>query len=143
MYRYERKPEGFAVLTMSTILLMMSLAYSLSAYRGVFYQIKVAKNEIQARQDHWQAEGGLECGFSFMVNNHESVIPNNLNTACQWLELQSLGESPSEPNVLQATSGSVKITKEIEFLIGGGGGVTNPRSPSLDIKWKQGSWNDQ
>ena len=107
--------KGFATLTITSILLVIALGYSLSSYRSVYYQIKVANNEIQARQEHWQAEGGLECGYSHIIHNDESSIPSTLNTSCNWLELSSLGASLIDPDILLSQSGNSQVNKAIHF----------------------------
>ncbi len=55
---------GYVVLLVTSVLLLLALAVSLASSKGIFFQIKVAQNEVKARQAHWKAEGGLECVFS-------------------------------------------------------------------------------
>lgn len=129
---------GLSVLTITIILSVVSLTYSLTAYRGIFYQIKVAKNELQARQAHWKAEGGLECAFHYITQHDKRNIPTNLSVVCQKLGLDYLGRGSFDPDQLMAVSGQVKVTKDIEFP-----SYSGVSAPSLKPKWKQGSWNDQ
>ncbi|HAS8513517.1 TPA: hypothetical protein I7748_23735 [Vibrio vulnificus] len=68
--------SGYATLLVTSILLLLALVVSLASSRGLFYQIKIAQNEVKARQAHWKAEGGLECAYSI-----NKVYPNQLPTA--------------------------------------------------------------
>ncbi|EJL6929702.1 hypothetical protein ACEZLA_002800 [Vibrio cholerae] len=61
MIQYQK---GVATLLITTILLSIALVVTLGSYKNLFYQIKRAQNEVKARQEHWLAEGGLECGYS-------------------------------------------------------------------------------
>ncbi len=66
--------SGYAVLLVTSVLLLLALTVSLASSKGIFFQIKVAQNELKARQAHWKAEGGLECAYSINKNN-DSVLP--------------------------------------------------------------------
>ena len=59
-----KRQRGLATLLVTVMLLVVSLIFSLSSYKNIFYQIKRTQNEVMARKAHWLAEGGLECGFS-------------------------------------------------------------------------------
>ena len=80
--------KGFATLAITSILLVIALGYSLSSYRSIYYQIKVANNELEARQVHWRAEGGLECAFAKIMLDQditklsESVSANYFKNTC-------------------------------------------------------------
>lgn len=56
--------SGYTTLLVTSILLLFALITSLASSKGVFFQLKVAQNELKARQEHWKAEGGLECAFA-------------------------------------------------------------------------------
>lgn len=56
--------QGIATLLITSILLSVALVVTLGSYKNLFYQIKRAQNEVKARQEHWLAEGGLECAYS-------------------------------------------------------------------------------
>ncbi|PFG46165.1 hypothetical protein ATG66_3281 [Vibrio sp. ES.051] len=60
----ETNRSGYITLLVTSILLLLTLIVSLAASKGVFFQIKIAQNELKARQAHWKAEGGLECAYS-------------------------------------------------------------------------------
>ncbi|MGF1688814.1 hypothetical protein L4C36_19365 [Photobacterium japonica] len=60
--------KGMATLLVTVMLLVVSLLFSLASYKNVFYQIKRTQNEVEERQLHWRAEGGLECAIA--LNNH-------------------------------------------------------------------------
>lgn len=59
-----KQQQGAMTLFMTSALLLCALIFTLGSYRSVFFQIKRAQNEVVARQQHWQAEGGLECAFT-------------------------------------------------------------------------------
>jgi len=62
--------NGVATLVIVSVLLMVTLVVTMGSYKSLFYQIKRAQNEIKARQDHWLAEGAIECAFAqFKQNN--------------------------------------------------------------------------
>ena len=58
------KQKGIATLFVTSMLLAATLLLVLASYKGVFYQIKRASNELSARQHFWQAQGALECVLS-------------------------------------------------------------------------------
>ncbi|HIF9339154.1 TPA: hypothetical protein ACX6RO_003272 [Photobacterium damselae] len=60
--------KGMATLLVTVMLVVVSLLFSLASYKNVFYQIKRTQNEVEERQLHWRAEGGLECAIA--LNNH-------------------------------------------------------------------------
>lgn len=62
MNRYPQ--QGMSTLLITSMLLVVALIFSLASYKNLFYQIKRTQNEVLARQAHWAAEGGLECGFA-------------------------------------------------------------------------------
>ncbi|WP_408900409.1 hypothetical protein [Photobacterium piscicola] len=60
----KHQQSGMTTLLITSMLLIVALLFSLASYKNLFYQIKRTQNEVLARQAHWAAEGGLECGFS-------------------------------------------------------------------------------
>ncbi|MBG0755975.1 hypothetical protein [Vibrio cidicii] len=72
--------QGVATLLITSILLSVALVITLGSYKTLFYQIKRAQNEVKSRQEHWLAEGGLECLFTYVkedVSRIASVIPDD------------------------------------------------------------------
>ncbi|GMM90071.1 type II secretion system protein [Vibrio fortis] len=65
--------RGAITLLLVSILLVGVLIVSLGSFKTTYYQIKRAQNEVQARKDHWQAEGGLECTFSYLRETGKQV----------------------------------------------------------------------
>lgn len=89
--------QGFATLLITSILLSVALVFTLGSYKTLFYQIKRAQNEVKSRQDHWLAEGGLECLFAYVkedISRIASVTPDDhteLDSICKnSLKLKSL-----------------------------------------------------
>ncbi|PSU70759.1 hypothetical protein C9J22_10335 [Photobacterium phosphoreum] len=60
----KHQQSGMTTLLITSMLLIVALLFSLASYKSLFYQIKRTQNEVLARQAHWAAEGGLECGFA-------------------------------------------------------------------------------
>ncbi|EKF9799092.1 hypothetical protein O1D18_002685 [Vibrio cholerae] len=101
--------QGIATLLITSILLSVALVVTLGSYKNLFYQIKRAQNEVKARQQHWEAEGGLECLFSYIKDDPSrivGVIPvnhSNLDTLCKnTLNL-------SQINITDLTGGVYRI----------------------------------
>ncbi|HIF9109047.1 TPA: hypothetical protein ACX6SG_002788 [Photobacterium damselae] len=69
MNRYYQ--QGMSTLLITSMLLVVALIFSLASYKNLFYQIKRTQNEVLARQAHWAAEGGLECGFAEISNKSD------------------------------------------------------------------------
>lgn len=66
---------GATTLLVTSVLLIAALVVTLGSYRTLFYQIKRAQNEVSARQQHWIAEGGLECLYSHALTTN--TIPSS------------------------------------------------------------------
>ncbi len=62
------KQRGVISLLFTAILLVAALIITLASYKNVFFQSKRVQNEIVSRQEHWRAEGGLECAYSNLFN---------------------------------------------------------------------------
>ncbi|MEC6823900.1 hypothetical protein VXS02_10705 [Photobacterium piscicola] len=67
----KHQQSGMTTLLITSMLLIVALLFSLASYKNLFYQIKRTQNEVLARQAHWAAEGGLECGYSFIINEND------------------------------------------------------------------------
>ncbi|MFA0350859.1 hypothetical protein AB4486_28550, partial [Vibrio sp. 10N.222.55.C6] len=85
--------------------LVTALMLTFGSYRSVFYQIKRSQNEVEARKQHWEAEGGLECGFTYIVNQKLQSIPNNLATVCNSYSFSSLNADFTNPEILLSQVG--------------------------------------
>ncbi len=98
-----KKQQGVAALLVISVLLVAALMMSLGSYKSLFYQVKRAKNQIEARQKNWLAEGGVECAWSqFRVKNAVptvvtdcgsglSTIPNFTSTSSGYLVTSNVG----------------------------------------------------
>ena len=67
------KQGGFITLLLVSVLLVGTLIASFGNFKVLFYQIKRAQNEVQARKAHWLAEGGLECTYSYLRQIDKTV----------------------------------------------------------------------
>ncbi|MCD6722807.1 hypothetical protein LT012_05040 [Vibrio cholerae] len=102
--------QGIATLLITSILLSVALVVTLGSYKNLFYQIKRAQNEVKARQQHWEAEGGLECLFAYVSTDVSKIADiisanhNNLDVLCKnTLNLSQL-------NVTDLTAGVYRIS---------------------------------
>ncbi|MEZ8058939.1 hypothetical protein [Vibrio splendidus] len=123
-----RKQRGVVTLLITSVLLVGALVVTLGAYRSVFHQIKVAQNEVEGRKAHWLAEGGLECGFTYIAENDLTAIPNDLMDHCQQSKVVTLESEALTPNVLVSSSESLSLNKEISFEDASGLGVMQTNS---------------
>lgn len=65
------------VLLQVSILLWLTLIVTLSSYKPLFYQMKLTQNNIKARQQHWRAEGGVECLYAYIQAMEHSIQVNS------------------------------------------------------------------
>ncbi|MBC7003538.1 hypothetical protein BIZ37_13310 [Photobacterium sp. BZF1] len=120
-----KRQRGLATLLVTVMLLVVSLIFSLSSYKNIFYQIKRTQNEVMARKAHWLAEGGLECSFSkVMLEPDLSVItnPNYFDSTCNFqnLNLSISSIALNSYKVLSATElGSARANIQRNIVIGG------------------------
>ena len=68
--------KGVTTLAVTSILLMVALTVTLGSQKSLFYQIKRSQNEIKSRQNHWLAEGAIECGYAQF--RAENKVPQNI-----------------------------------------------------------------
>ncbi len=98
--------QGIVTLLVTSMLAIALLMLSLASYRGLFYQIKQAQNELKARQEHWLAEGGIECAYAYLHSFPErlsSLLEQGnaeLNDVCK----QELGMSDIYVEALEEES---------------------------------------
>ncbi|CCN47032.1 conserved hypothetical protein [Vibrio nigripulchritudo MADA3029] len=111
-----RRNQGYITLTVTSFVLVAALILILGSYKQVFFQIKRAQNEVKNRQEHWFAEGGLECGFASINVRSLNSIPNNLLSDCNDISISSLTKDASNSSVLVSKSGNTRLKKEINFL---------------------------
>lgn len=77
--------QGLATLLITSILLSVALVVTLGSYKNLFYQIKRAQNEVNSRQQHWEAEGGLECLFSYIKDDPSRIAGLFQSTTVIWI----------------------------------------------------------
>lgn len=117
--------QGLATLLITSILLSMALAVTLGSYKNLFYQIKRAQNEVKARQEHWLAEGGLECVYT------KSILDRVIPTASSISECNMTGHTimftyeslvASNPTTkIRSSIGYANVNKNIVIPSSGGG----------------------
>ncbi len=84
--------KGMMSLLITGMLLIGALLFSLGSAKTVFYQVKRAQNEVDARKAHWAAEGGLECGFAkISIDNDPSLFTSTyLDADCKRNGIKNL-----------------------------------------------------
>lgn len=122
------RQKGAMTLLTTALLLSVTLLLVLGSYKTTFHQIKIAQNELKARQAHWRVEGGLECGYAHIVQNSLGSIPNTLNSDCSMVGLTNLSVSGADPDVLVAQLGTTQVSKAIQFASGGANGAIKSTS---------------
>ncbi|KGK17055.1 hypothetical protein [Vibrio navarrensis] len=125
--------QGIATLLITSILLSVALVITLGSYKTLFYQIKRAQNEVKSRQDHWLAEGGLECIYTKSVQ--DGVVPNassipECNTASHTITFTYESLPAKDPTTkINSKIGYTHLSKNI-VIPSSGGGVGAIRSSS-------------
>ncbi|EOX1770524.1 hypothetical protein ACPD1E_002287 [Vibrio cholerae] len=129
--------QGVATLLITSILLSVALVVTLGSYKNLFYQIKRAQNEVKARQEHWLAEGGVECLFAYVKDDASRialVTPVNhtsLNSLCKnMLNLSRLNLSDLGGKIyrIHSETGWTKLNKNLTMLANGGKGAIQTTS---------------
>lgn len=112
-----KNQKGAITLLISSFILMASLIFSLGSYKHIFYQIKRAQNEVEARKGHWAAEGGLECAFAKVST--AGTVPSTPILGCEFLKLNDLQITQGVNYQIKADKLSQVVKKD--FTIGGQG----------------------
>ncbi|WP_318461901.1 hypothetical protein [Photobacterium leiognathi] len=117
------RQSGMTTLLITSMLLIVALLLSLASYKSLFYQIKRTQNEVVARQSHWLAEGGLECGFTIISNEQDATADiSNCKTMTDY-KLDNLTLSGPNPYLLTSVSSNKKVFKTMEVKGGESSGV--------------------
>ncbi|HGS4896594.1 TPA: hypothetical protein ACMDSI_003866 [Vibrio parahaemolyticus] len=114
-----KKQQGAAALLVVSVLLVAALMMSLGSYKSLFYQIKRANNQIEARQEHWRAEGGLECVFALVQETGAVPTPVQLDACNTSLTLTKANQYLT----VVSESGFAEITKVIKIAGRSGAGA--------------------
>ncbi|HFQ4934705.1 TPA: hypothetical protein ACGUPE_004519 [Vibrio vulnificus] len=129
--------QGFATLLITSILLSVALVFTLGSYKTLFYQIKRAQNEVKSRQDHWLAEGGLECVYTKAVQ--DSVIPTassipecNIGSNSLTFTYETLIAANSTTKI-SSKIGYTSLNKNIVISSSGGGSGAIRSSSNLVV----------
>ncbi|HIF9411230.1 TPA: hypothetical protein ACX6R8_003134 [Photobacterium damselae] len=118
MNRYHQ--QGMSTLLITSMLLVVALIFSLASYKNLFYQIKRTQNEVLARQAHWTAEGGLECGFAEISN--KSDVNTSLDKCKTVIDGQplTLSISTNDGRSLLTSETNNKYKKITKTIVSGG-----------------------
>ncbi|EKO3923408.1 hypothetical protein GCS56_000647 [Vibrio metschnikovii] len=127
----KRHQQGIATLLITAVLLSITLVITLGSYKNLFYQIKRAKNEVNARQSYWLAEGGVECLYAYIAQDPTRItgllkqVPGEVNHCKQQLQLDELQLIPLENSVyrIYARQGYAQVNKQIYSYTTGTGAI--------------------
>ncbi|WP_159064988.1 hypothetical protein [Thaumasiovibrio subtropicus] len=106
-----KKQRGAMSLLITGMLLVGALLFSLGSAKNVFYQTKRAQNEVEARKDHWAAEGGLECAFTHA--NLDNAKPTMTVADCNLDDLDSLIVSGSTKLSITSKAGNRQVARQL------------------------------
>lgn len=125
--------RGIATLMITSVVVLVSLLITLSFSRSIFYQSKRIKNEISSRQNHWLAEGGLECVYMQVRSGFPLV---NAPSNCQLSPSLSVAITKNGNALyeISARSEGSWLKKQV-YYSGQPSLVTAP-------VWIKGSWHD-
>ncbi|BDU38173.1 hypothetical protein [Vibrio nigripulchritudo] len=116
-----RRNQGYITLTVTSFVLVAALILILGSYKQVFFQIKRAQNEVKNRQEHWLAEGGLECIYT---RAHVDKISAGSVTGCSSQAGLTLDlNTSSAGRMAVAKVGTTILEKEIRYGGSLGSGV--------------------
>ncbi|MEF1255762.1 MULTISPECIES: hypothetical protein [unclassified Vibrio] len=149
------KQKGIVTLILSSVLLTAALGVSMGLFRGVFFHIKQAQNQIKLSQTHWLVEGGIECAFA-RIKRHPNVLVLSspvereelFNDCLTAMELDELLIEPlgSQRFVIRATRRNYGISRR--FYYGEQttdetiqSVITHPNAENTVIRWLHGGWN--
>ena len=127
----KHQQSGMTTLLITSMLLIVALLFSLASYKNLFYQIKRTQNEVLARQAHWAAEGGLECGFAEISN--KSDVSTSLDKCKVVIDGQPLTlsiDTDDGKSVLTSKTNYKEITKTI---VAGGAKSSGVIKSSADL----------
>lgn len=120
------KQQGAITLLVSSSILIASLIFSLGSYKHIFYQIKRAQNEVQAKKNHWVAEGAVECVFA--KASVLGSISNDIVDDCKALSSASLEFIKTVNYQIKGIKAAQVVKKTI--IMGGTGGAGVIKSAS-------------
>ncbi|WP_297474839.1 hypothetical protein [uncultured Photobacterium sp.] len=128
----KHQQSGMTTLLITSMLLIVALLFSLASYKNLFYQIKRTQNEVLARQAHWIAEGGLECGFTeYKINKNNFTDFDECNTA--ELELTLTPVTSTEFHLESKVTNFLQSKKIFKNIKLGGSGKSGAMRSSADL----------
>ena len=108
-----KNQQGAVVLLTTSVLLVTALMLTFGSYRSVFYQIKRSQNEVEARKQQWEAEGGLECGFTQFKN--EGNLPPTISVCSMKNQITPVFNVTLTGYQISSASGHSHLKKNIVF----------------------------
>lgn len=110
------KQKGIAVLFVVSALLLVMLIMVLSSYKSLFFQIKRAHNHIEAKQEKWLAEGGLECAYTISKQNPDNAPNDNDYAHCNISKLTISPQSPSQFLFSSQVNERASVEKVVRYI---------------------------
>lgn len=113
--RLKARQRGYVALLVTSVILLLALIISLALSKSVFYQIKVAQNEVKMRKSHWKAEAGLECAYS--INKlYKTTLPTDQDYSSCDLSTLTVTQSITNPEhfLVSSTADTVTLKKQIK-----------------------------
>lgn len=110
-----RGHRGMVTLLLTSVWLLVALLIAFGSYKGVLYQVKRARNDVEDRQNHWAAEGGLECIYAQakLLN----AIPSDVSQCQALLGLSRLSITAGSPNLVFSSAHNLTLSKAISSPI--------------------------
>ncbi|HCE2132831.1 hypothetical protein [Vibrio parahaemolyticus] len=124
--------SGYTTLLVTSILLLFALIASLASSKGVFFQLKVAQNELKARQEHWKAEGGLECAFAQIKEKMLVLPPSGTITLLGCAVSTTIRKLSDYEYLVTSKEGNTNLSKVI-ISTGNGLGAVLKTSASVEL----------
>jgi len=112
---FKARQRGYIALLVTSVMMLLVLIISLALSKSVFFQIKVAQNEVTMRKSHWKAEAGLECAYSINKLNKTELPTDQDYSSCDLSSLV-VTQSITKPEhfLISSTAGTVTLNKVIK-----------------------------
>ncbi|GAA5646371.1 hypothetical protein [Vibrio proteolyticus] len=107
------RQHGSAILLVTSVLLLAALVITLGSARQMFFLLKQANNHIKSRQQHWLAEGALECAMAQI--QPLKVWPDILSDCLDGKGILPQVTSTATGFLVSANAGFAHLRKEIQI----------------------------
>lgn len=127
--------SGMVTLLVVSLLLILSLIATLGLHQALFYQIRRAHNELEARQQFWIAQGGLECALSLMYDRRRLLSASDTALCQSHAAVQfEFADDQQGRFTVGVSYGYRHVQQSVNYTLAPDG--------QLDlIAWQSGSWS--